>query len=163
MVEAVKALSEHAPGVVISFFITSVKCYWFSGNLLNNVSFFQVKSPNILSDHCIIDFDFTFNHLVCTDNDFECETTEDNLHTTHKFVWDDDLKDNFVFAKSYAETVNKLQSFNDHISNAVSENDIDECIHEFTKIISSAALPLQRKCTSIVKTTCDLNCSNNQL
>ena len=110
-------------------------------NLMKNVSYFHVHCPNILSDHCIIDFSFDVDVLSVnidhTDDHYEC------LH--EKYVWKNDLKNRFISDPSSEDIISKLLVFNDHVINAQSAHDIDNCKSEFSSIVDDISSPFKRK------------------
>ena len=123
-------------------------------NLMNNVSYFQVHDPNILSDHCVIDFSFEFKVNTQFVHYDECNLNSREI-VHEKYKWNNDLKHAFISNLSSDVTVDKLHSFNCHVRNAQSDNDVDNCISEFSSIIGDAALPFKHFLSS--NDTCNSN------
>ena len=109
--------------------------------LLNHVEYFCVGDPNILSDHCIIDFSFTFdkpcmrNNVIDTGNT-NCQDTVDS-----KYVWKNENTQVFHEKLSSDDIIAKLMCFNECALNATSSNDIDNCVTKLSCIIDEVASP----------------------
>ena len=66
-----------------------------SQNLFNFIKEFEVQEPNIMSDHCLINFSFEFikqQVLNATSEDFMCVYS--------KFVWNNELKGEYLINRS---------------------------------------------------------------
>ena len=132
-----------------------------SQHLFKHVSNFRIESPNILSDHCCINFSFEFNDQNSTGNLNACSSNEG---VNCKYVWkNDDSKTMFIDSLSSDDILNKLQSFTFKVDNAACANDIDCCITSFSGIIEEVASPFKHNIrVSNSENSHDLqSCNNN--
>jgi len=97
-------------------------------NMFNFVSHFVVHEPNILSDHCIIDFYLTFEKRIVADDPLYVDCN--NLHTSVdcKYVWVNTKVHNFHCKLNSLHVLNLLQDLNNCIENAINDNDINDCV-----------------------------------
>ena len=148
-------------------------------NLIQNVLRFKVEDPNLMSDHCVIDFTFIFdkcmyinnndNKNTCKNNNIDniCDDQENvQRSVNYKYVWDSTLRDEYVNNLGSQDTLILLENFNSNLADASCSSDIDSCISEFANIIDKASSSFKRKlyandaCRSSKNDTC--NTTNNQ-
>ena len=106
----------------------------------NFVKQFEVQGPNILSDHCLIEFSFEFG-LCQQQND----QTENYDSVTGKYIWKNELKGEFLERLEQPSTTQKLTSLNSKISDCSDSTDIDACLLEFVCIIDDVSSPFFKK------------------
>ena len=106
----------------------------------NFVKQFEVQGPNILSDHCLIEFSFEFG-LCQQQND----QTENYDSVTGKYIWKNELKGEFLERLEQPSTTQKLTSLNSKISDCSDSTDIDACLLEFLCIIDDVSSPFFKK------------------
>ena len=64
-------------------------------NMFNFVSHFVLHEPNILSDHCNIDFDLTFEKRIVADDPLYADCNNSHTSVDCKYVWDNTKVHNF--------------------------------------------------------------------
>ena len=104
---------------------------------------FEVKEPNILSDHCVIEFSIITNNMLHNiNNNSECKPTE---RIDFNYKWSSDKKDFYTEAINSDEFKVKLDNLTADLINDSVEN-IDNNIKCFSSIMDDVCSPLfQRK------------------
>ena len=126
-----------------------------SQEMFNFVKSFEVQEPNILSDHCVVNFSFEFGSCMMQENE------SDNYdHISEKYTWKNDLKDEYVNRLNYESTKRQLNLLNSNISECSNESDIHSCVSEFVNIIHNVSAPLFKK--SIKTEKCNNSFSNEK-
>lgn len=111
-----------------------------SQELFKFVKHFEVQEPNILSDHCLINFSFQFHE------ERELNTqSEDYERFSGKYIWSENFKENFTGILSQNETTKKLETLNLKIANCRENEGISTCISEFTNLIENIASPIFKR------------------
>ena len=111
-------------------------------NLLQNVDDFTIQEPNILSDHCMVDFTFSFTGTA-TSND-ENDVLYDSIGS--RYVWDASKLEHYKDSLSAEGTKSKLNVFIENVEKSCCNTDIDDCISELSNVFDGIASPLfQRK------------------
>ena len=113
-----------------------------SQNLLNYVTFFNVDDPNILSDHCLIDFTISFNKTYVST---PISTKEHVSDLKYQYSWNSSKTDDYKESLLKNETKDRLNLFSENINAALNENDVDSCIQEFSDILGEVASPLFKR------------------
>jgi len=79
--------------------------------MLSFVAHFGVNSPNILSDHCLIVFNFVFRKTVIQPS--TTTTSSSNVNgVNYKYTWDSNCKDEFIENLSSEDVINELDILN---------------------------------------------------
>ena len=91
--------------------------------LFEYISTFSVHEPNILSDHCLIDFSLTFNANSRTD--INCSNKTDH---TCSYVWKCEHKDTYNELLSSEAFTGKLNAWVNDLNTCSTANDIDACM-----------------------------------
>ena len=107
-----------------------------SQDLFNYISQFQVKDSNILSNHCLIIFLFEFYH-----QDILSSNVEDYKRVKGKYIWKHDFKDQYQDALQFS-TSEKLTTSNTKITECSSNDDIQTCLSDFSRIIDDISSPI---------------------
>jgi len=89
-------------------------------NLFPFVNHFEVHEPNLLSDHCVVDFAFCFT------KDFTC-TDRNTLNV--KSVWNKDYVHSYQTSLASDIVKDKLNNLQYCIESCVNGQDIDTCIY----------------------------------
>ena len=113
-----------------------------SQNLLKQFVTFYVDDPNILSDHCAVNFSLHFRSTADTasfDADDDYETIES------KYVWDQTVSDKYRATLNSLDTVQKFDSIVNGITNDSSDSELDCCIQNFVSALDSVCKPLFEK------------------
>ena len=111
-----------------------------SQDLFEYVSTFKVHDPNILSDHCLLSFSFTFGAEPITDAIFDSYEVIDG-----KFVWKAEFKDEYINRLNDDATTEQLNSLHTNISSCDDENGINSCLDEFVSIFNHVCAPIFKK------------------
>ena len=117
-----------------------------SQELFRFIKDFEVQEPNILSDHCLINFSFEFGSQPKS-----TQKSEENELITGKYVWKNDLKNDFLDSLGNQATSEKLAVLNDKISSCSDDNDVNACVSDFTSIIEEASTPHFKKISQSTK------------
>ena len=108
-----------------------------SQDLFKCTKHFQVHDPNILSDHCLLTFSFSF------ENDFVGEATQDNHdQAPGRFRWNNDFKTDFLNSLRSAASTESLNKLSTSIPRCSENHEIDQCLSDFVNIIEHAASPI---------------------
>ena len=98
---------------------------------------FNVCDPNILSDHCLIEFSIYRNKNIYTAQSEEMEHGE-RLHK--KYIWTDIKKDQYISNLNGVE--NELSGLTDNLMQTREPENIDRNINSFLKIMENVCDPL---------------------
>ena len=101
-----------------------------SQNLLKQFVTFYVDDPNILADHCAVNFSLHFRSTADTasfDADDDYETVES------KYIWDQTVSNKYRTTLNLLQTVQKFDSIVNGITNDSSDSELDCCIQIFEK------------------------------
>jgi len=94
--------------------------------LLHKILRFKIEDPNLMSDHCVIDFTFIFgkcmyinnndNKNTCKNNNNEniCDDQENvriSVNYKYMYVWDSTLRDEYVINLGSQDTFILLDFF----------------------------------------------------
>ena len=110
-----------------------------SQSLFDYIKDFEVQDPNILSDHCCIDFSLDFS---C---DYENFDVEDNEQVKSKYVWNTDLKGEFLNRLHEPSIVDRLEHLNFDIAGCHGNDDIELCVWSFIDVLDEVSNPLFSK------------------
>ena len=101
---------------------------------------FQVCEPNILSDHCAVEFSLLSRCTISSDKSSEMRA---NVSVTKKYIWcdtkEDQYRDNICLEES------AFSELNFHLTQVSSPHDIDSNIEKFTKVMDKICDPLFAK------------------
>ena len=109
-------------------------------NMFQFVKTFEVQEPNILSDHCLINFSFEFSCEVINNQEHEQYET-----IKSKYKWNGYKKANFVRGLQQNTVTDQLDSLNACIANCSNGDEIESCVSSFVHIIDEVATPLFKK------------------
>ena len=107
-----------------------------SQDLFPFVKEFDVQDPNILSDHCVINFSFKLD-TENEDNRF-CDYETVNF----KYRWKAERKAEFLNLLQQDTFSDQLTILNSDISSCTSSNEVETCVSDFVRIIDTVAAPL---------------------
>lgn len=129
--------------------------------MLNNIQSFSVGEPNIMSDHCIVNFSLSFCkpneiHSEANTSTAPCSNNEQNP-TDSKYVWKSEKKNTFCEKLSNDYILSKLTQFNNSTLNAKSTDDIDKCVTELSNIIEEVASPDFKYCSKNLSSKSDIH------
>ena len=110
-----------------------------SQSLFDFIKYFEVQDPNILSDHCCIGFSFDFS---AENENFD---VEDNEKISSKYVWNKDLKGEFINKLQDPSITNRLEHVNLNIARCHGNNDIECCVSSFIDVLEQVSTPLFSK------------------
>ena len=107
--------------------------------LFNYVKSFIVQEPNILSDHCMINFCLEFH----SDTIRGAESEECGF-VDGKYNWKSDFKAECVQAFQQQETTEKINVLNQKILNCSRNDDVNSSISDFINLIGDISTPVFR-------------------
>ena len=108
-----------------------------SQELFNLIEGFDVQEPNIMSDHCLVNFSFNFDIQCSDDARPECDKK-----VTGKYAWKPEFKAHFVNSLQLDSTRDKLNILDSKISESSSDEDVTTCLSDFSNIINEIAEPI---------------------
>ena len=111
-----------------------------SEELLGHFSEFYISDPNILSDHCVVNF--SLKNLAYTNN---VEEDLDSEHVETKYTFDKDYINEYKTKLSSPEITQQLDDMIRKLDNIDSHNDIDNCVDCFVGTLDSVCEPLFEK------------------
>ena len=120
---------------------------------------FEVHDPNILSDHCLITFSFSFEH------DSIGEATQHTCNYEQapgRFRWTNDFKTDFLNSLGDMESNEHLNRLNTCIPSCTESNELDQCLSDLSSVIERAASPIF-KWLSSTKNEARPSVSNNNI
>ena len=111
-----------------------------NSSLLDVFSTFHVGDPNILTDHCMLEFSF-----LCTNINGKVNTKEKVKfeQVSKKYIWNDERAGEYFFSLDEEETVFKDLSAN--LSELTSSQQIDDNILKFCTVMEQICDPLFSK------------------
>ncbi|MCG7877024.1 MAG: reverse transcriptase family protein, partial [Candidatus Thiodiazotropha endolucinida] len=109
--------------------------------LFDLFSTFEVCEPNILSDHCVIEFSLKGKYLNERDSENKEDSCFDRVHK--KYQWKEEFADQYNDNLNSEEESFKL--LNEHLVQSTSPKQIDENISTFTKLMGKICDPLFSK------------------
>ena len=111
-----------------------------SQELFNLIEDFDVQEPNIMSDHCLVNFSFNFNIQCSNDARPECDKK-----VTGKYAWNPEFKAHFVNSLQLDSTKDRLNILDSKISESSSDEDVTTCLSDFSNIINDIAEPIFKR------------------
>lgn len=111
-----------------------------SQDLFNFVKEFEVLEPNILSDHCCIEFS-----LDCSKQLSVNSLPEDYEQINSKYVWNNEFRNDFINLLQQTTITGQLSDLTENISNCQEISEIDSCVANFIGIIDEVSSPLFSK------------------
>ena len=94
---------------------------------------YRICEPNILSDHCVLEFSLYTNINNYTE---QREETEPSERLSKKYVWDDAKIDQYIFNLTGVE--NEFSDLTSNLMQACEPTDIDENINTFLNLMEKA-------------------------
>ena len=116
--------------------------------MLQNFTSFYVHDPNILSDHCLIEFALKGKTIPVLHNKTINENVnsyEDNVHDLYYFKWDNAKKENYKINLQSQQFVDSLAELTSNLTNIDNCNDVDASLSSFTMNIDNICKPLFKK------------------
>ena len=110
-------------------------------NFVNNI-FELVYGPNVLSDHCLVEFTVQGSVDVVHVNDYNNNAYGTSKSGNNYYKWKPENKDDFVSSISSEEFKRSIFELNCNIGTANTTNDIDQCIDELLLCIDGVCKPL---------------------
>ena len=121
---------------------------------------FSVGDPNILSDHCCVQF--SLKRCLLDSNIAFHDDSESTHKLDFKYVWDEDKKILFQNALSQESVKQSLSNIEANLSHAENASDIDRNLDDFYVIISSSCDHICKKTLFHSNTTSKTPNKNNQ-
>jgi hypothetical protein len=112
--------------------------------LIDKFKTFNVSEPNILSDHCLIQFSFQTDIQLC-DNDDNIMDDGNFICIDHIYKWDPSKREDFLQSIQNQHFLDDLQSLTNNIIYVQSDEDIDNSLSNFVTLLKSCSKPFQRK------------------
>ena len=111
-----------------------------SQEMFDFVKSFEVQEPNILSDHCLVNFSFEFGSVQTQ------ETQPDEFeYISEKYKWKNELKQEYTNCLNEENTKAQLNTLDSKILECANELDVQSCVSEFVNIIHKVSSPLFKK------------------
>lgn len=102
------------------------------------MEYFKVNDPNILSDHCMIDFTFKFQKPCA--NIAQQNKIYDNI--TYNYAWDYNKFSDFQNRLSSGNTLERLKTFSCNVNTSTGKADINSRVRELSDILDGVVSPL---------------------
>lgn len=115
-------------------------------NLFKSIVKFKICDPNILSDHCVVEFSICQNKDSYTIQHEETDTYE---CLNKKYSWDDAKRDQYIFNLNSAE--NDFSELTSFLRHAREPDDINHNISNFTNLMENVCDPLFAKTVNVPK------------
>jgi len=129
----------HRGSSLVDYVIVSESLYPFMQS-------FNVHDPNPLSDHNIIEFSFENDSSAYINNAHDDINDEyDATPINCKYVWNDDLKCEYIDAINCSSFIETLDDIRIHTESCHTIDDINENVHRFSNIMENATENLFRK------------------
>ena len=113
-----------------------------SENLFDAFSSFTVSDPNILSDHCIINFAF----YICNVGEEMFENRKgEGIKVESKYVWDKTKSGQYRRILESDNTAERLQGVFRNLNNNCTDEQVEDSIQSFVKVLDSVCKPLFEK------------------
>ncbi len=120
---------------------------------------FKVEDPNVLSDHCVIYFEYEYTLNTNSINSTTCN--EGCTTIQYKFVWNKDHEIDFLDALRSEATQNNFLAILNALDNVhESKHALNTCVIDFVEIVEGVAVPYFKKQTRN-KTNNNNNSNNN--
>ncbi|MCG8076814.1 MAG: hypothetical protein JAY75_11300 [Candidatus Thiodiazotropha taylori] len=125
--------------------------------LLNVIQHFLVNDPNILSDHCSIEFT-----IPCKSTDEQVTSIENVPYEkeTKKYVWKEARAGDYFFNLEQEE--NAFRDLSGHLAQATTQQQINENISSFSNLMEKVCDPLFSKNLSECSNNSDIEQTSNQ-
>ena len=109
--------------------------------LLKQIEMFEVRDPNILSDHSLVSFSFR------TESAMQYGYTENGTRNVvdYKYVWDSSKADDFIASLRPETCTQTLDSMKIDLTQSINLSHIDENILIFVNTVESCTKPLFQK------------------
>lgn len=112
-----------------------------SQSLFSRINTFSVDEPNILSDHCIINFSL---HSL-EDVNYDQNETESGSFIPYKYIWDSNNLDAYQSVLGSASVREAISSLQSEVFSAEAMEDINSNLSSFQNVMESVCTPLFRK------------------
>jgi len=130
-------------------------------NMFNYIRHFAVHEPNILSDHCIVDFDLTFEKRIVADGTLYANCINPHNSVDCKYVWDNTKVQDFHCKLNSSHVLNLLHDLNSCIENALNYDDINGCVQNLSTVIDNVMSDDFKRNTIRSSRPKDVNSSKN--
>ncbi|MES9880123.1 MAG: reverse transcriptase family protein, partial [Sedimenticola sp.] len=114
--------------------------------LLQLFSSFNVDDPNILSDHCTVNFTMSCNRQEQENS--QNMQMDDNQHiqnVQYKFVWETANINSYKCALNSHETTETIVRLRETLNDTSSSRDIDDTVDRFNNLLNDVCTPLFKK------------------
>ena len=105
------------------------------------INTFEVSDPNLLSDHCIVQFSVILHHSVL---DAESETSSGSF-CNYKYVWKNNEVESYQNALQSEDVQGTLNDLKTNISNLTTADELNFNVKSFQETIESVCNPLFKK------------------
>ena len=103
-------------------------------NLLNTISTFHLGEPNILSDHCLINFSMIYRNSINEPVDVVENVPFENVKK--KYAWNEGRAWEYLI--NLQENENALRDLSSHLSQVTNFDQIDESLMNFTLLMEKS-------------------------
>ena len=110
-------------------------------DLFKYLSNFCVNDPDILSDHCVLNFVMNFELLDYDSASNTVEGENDIQLCNGKYAWDNDKANIFLNNLQSEGVKQQLNNITDSINQAASNEEIDVSVNSFTNLVGAIAEP----------------------
>lgn len=116
--------------------------------LFKYFSSFRVEDPNILSDHCMVNFMLCFDMSKLEFDESDSNIDEEDIISypcKGKYIWDSNMADVFLDNLQSENIQEQLTTINDRINQANSFGEIDNTVESFVSIFKSVSEPFYKE------------------
>lgn len=118
---------------VVDYVITNI-------TMFEAIQSFKICDPNILSDHCVLEFSILKNENIYTAQAGETGFSEG---LNKKYAWDDMKKDHYIFNLNKVE--GDVLTLTQNLIQVQESDDIDKNINNFLKVMENVCDPIFAK------------------
>lgn len=105
---------------------------------------FQVEEPNLLSDHCLIQFELKTD-AIKTGGQYESGKSTQTTKLQSKVVWDIDQKDQYINSLSSEDIYSRLNDVTRSVESCINSNEIDNAVSSLINVLDGVISPLFKK------------------
>ena len=128
-----------------------------SQTLIQNITKFYVDGPNILSDHCAINFSL---RTSLQDSNIADRQIKAGRNINKKYVWDSEKSEEYTF--NIESNVAAFVDLQHQVNEAISGEDKDRNLTGFVNLMGTVCDPLFAKTFNANKTNIDANSGNSK-
>ena len=110
-----------------------------SENLFPSFSIWYICDPNIVSDHCVINF--VLNMCNMGNKSFD-ELNADSIKVESKFTWDTTESEEYKRILASDNTIESLNVVFQNLNNNCTDKQVEDSVNSFVEVLDSVCKPL---------------------